>query len=124
MDTPTKALIGAADDEKRLFALLFYPFGLGFLKYGVRGLAVAARLGHGALGTGELGGGDDFHGFGDLFDVPNGFETAFDLAEGGVGGGIGSEGAIQLRFSVLFDRRYRGIAWCCVDLQLGIDVPY
>lgn len=44
---------------------------------------------HCALSTGELGGGDDLHGFRDLLDILDGFQALFDLAEGGIIGGIG-----------------------------------
>jgi hypothetical protein len=65
------------------------------------------------LGAGELGGGDNLHGLGDLLDVANGLETAFDFTEGGIvrGGNDGgpargrSVRKVQWRFFLVISRR-------------------
>ena len=44
------------------------------------------------MGPGEFGGSDDFHGFGDLFDVADGLEAAFNFAEGGIASSIRGDG--------------------------------
>jgi len=86
VDTTAKALVGAADNDELLFALTLERLGLGGLEDLVAGLAVLARVLHGALGAVELGRGDDLHGVGDLLDVANRLETALDFTEGGEGG--------------------------------------
>jgi hypothetical protein len=58
----------------------------------LRSLSVDNGLVHGLLGAGELGGGDDLHGLGDLLDVANGLEAALDLTESGIVGGLCDEG--------------------------------
>ena len=96
MDPAAQPFIGGAHhDEGFLGAVLGVGFGLGVLEDRVGGLAVGAGFGHGALGAGEFGGGDDFHRLGDFFDVADGFEAAFDLAEGGVGGGGDEDGSVN-----------------------------
>lgn len=91
VDTTAETLVGAADDDERLLALALGGLGLGLLEDGVGGLAVVAGLGHGTLGAGELGGGDDLHGLGNFLDVADRLETVLNLSQGGVGshgGGI------------------------------------
>lgn len=115
VDTAAQALVGGADDDERLFgAVLGVGVGLGLLEDGVGGLAVGAGFGHGALGAGEFGGGDDFHRLGDLFDVADGFETAFDLSEGGIGGGGDEDGSVKGEGSVSFGHAMSGLLchWC------------
>ena len=89
MDTTAETLVGTADDDQVLLALTLDGLGLGALEDGVGGLAVLAGLGHGPLGAGDLGGGDNLHGLGDLLDVANRLETALNFTEGGIAGGIG-----------------------------------
>ena len=93
MDPSTETLVGAGNDVKRLLGIVFHGFGFRFFEDGIGGLAVGARFSHCALGTGKLSGGDDLHGFCDFFNVADGFEAAFDFAEGCVGGGIGDKRA-------------------------------
>lgn len=88
VDTTAETLVGAADDDQRLLALTLNGLGLSAVKDGVGGLAVGARGSHGPGGAGELGGGDDLHGLGDLLNVLDGLETALDFTKGGVAGGI------------------------------------
>lgn len=96
MNPAAQAFIGGTDDDEGfLGAVLGVGFGLSVLEDGVGGLAVGAGFGHGALGAGELGGGDDFHRLGDFFDVADRFEAAFDFAEGGVGGGGDEDGSVK-----------------------------
>lgn len=80
VDATAETLVGAADDVEGLLALGLEGLGLGILEDLVVGLAVAPRRIHGALGAGQLGGGDDLHGVGDLLDVLDGLETALDLS--------------------------------------------
>ncbi len=87
MHTTAEALVGAADDDQALLALALERLGLGRLEHLVAGLAVLARVGHGALGARQLGRGDDLHGVGDLLDVANRLEAALDLTQRGEGGG-------------------------------------
>ena len=104
VDTTAEALVGAADDVEGLLALGLEGLRLGVLEDLAVGLAVLPGGLHGALGAGQLGGGDDLHGVGDLLDVLDGLETVIDLAQGGVGGGIGVGGGggpiIMLRASL------------------------
>jgi hypothetical protein len=89
VDTTAETLVGTADDDQGLLAIALHSLGLGAVEDGVGGLTVSTGLPHGLLGAGELGGGDDLHGLGDLLDVANRLETAFDLTESGITGGIG-----------------------------------
>jgi hypothetical protein len=82
VDTTAETLVGGSNDDEGLAS--WERLGLGLLEDGVGGLTVDLRVGHGTLGTGELGGGDNLHGVGDLFDVTNGLETAFDFTEGSI----------------------------------------
>ena len=75
MDTTAKSLVGAGNHDEGL--LLFQWLCLRLFKHLVRCLAVFSRVAHGFLGASELCGGYDFHGFGDLFNVADGFETAW-----------------------------------------------
>lgn len=88
VDTTTETLVGRADDQEGL-ALGLDRLGVGLLEDLVGSLAVGAGLGHGLLGAGELGRGDNLHGLGDLLNVANRLETALDFTESGKGGGIG-----------------------------------
>jgi hypothetical protein len=89
VDTTAEALVGAADDNQCLLLLVGDGLGLGALEDGVGGLAVCAGGGHGLLGAGELGRGDNLHGLGDLLDVANRLETALDFTESGIAGSVG-----------------------------------
>ena len=88
VDTTAKTLVRGADHEQCLVAVV-EGLGLGAFEDLVGGLTVGARGGHGPLGAGELGGGDDLHGLGDLLDVANRLEAALDLTESGVASGGG-----------------------------------
>lgn len=116
MHAAAEAFVGAADDEQDFLVLAFEGFGLGFVEDGLGGLAVGAGLGHGALGFGEFGRGDDFHGFGDFLDVFDGFEAAFDFAEGGIVGGLeGGDGRGRWagEIEVVLARRVSGLLAVC-----------
>lgn len=89
VNTTAETLVGAADDNQGLLALALGGLGLGLLENGVGGLTVVAGLGHGPLGAGELGGGDDLHRLGNFLDVADRLETVLNLAQGGIGGGGG-----------------------------------
>lgn len=89
VNTSAEALIRAGDHDEGFLVFALDGLGLGLVEDGVGCLAVGAGFGHVALGPGEFGGGDDFHSFGDFFDVADGFEAAFDFAEGGIGGAVG-----------------------------------
>jgi hypothetical protein len=82
VDTTAKTFVGRSNNEECLASL--ERLGLGLLVDLVGSLTVDLGVGHGTLGTGELGGGDDLHGVGDLLDVTNGLETAFDFTEGSI----------------------------------------
>lgn len=99
VNTTTKALVRRADNQQSLLVLALEGLGLGLGEDFVGGLAVVLGLGHGALGAGQLGRGDNLHGFGDLLDVADGLETALDFTEGReAGGGIGGggDGAVRI----------------------------
>ena len=91
VDTTTETLVGGAHDQEGLLALAFGGDGAGLLEGLLRGLSVDDGLVHGLLGAGELGGGDDLHGLGDLLDVADGLEAALDLTESGIVGGLCDE---------------------------------
>jgi len=92
VDTTAEALVRTGYDNEGFLVFILDGFGFGFLEDGVRGFAIAARFTHSALGASQLGRGDDFHRLGDFLDVFDGFETLFDLPEGGIVGGVGSHG--------------------------------
>ena len=127
MDTTAETLVGAADNEQRLLALALHRLRLGLLENSVGRLAIGARLGHGALRAGELGGGDDFHGLGDLLNVADGLQAAFDFAEGGVlgilRGGKGGSGRAMAadRYQCLGLISPRDGRWA--RGHCGLDVP-
>lgn len=73
VNTTAEALVGRGDDEQSL--LVVQRLGLGVVEDGLGGLTVGAGLGHHALGTGELGRGDNLHRLGNLFDVADGLEA-------------------------------------------------
>ena len=87
VDTTAETLVGGADNNQCLVAVV-NGLGLGALEDGVGGLTVGTRGSHGLLGAGELGGGDDLHGLGDLLDVANRLEAALNLTESGVASGV------------------------------------
>ena len=91
VDTTTETLVGRADDKEGLLALTLSRDGASLLEGLLRGLSVGDGLVHGLLGAGELGGGDNLHGLGDLLDVADGLETALDLTESGIVGGLSDE---------------------------------
>lgn len=86
--TTAKTLVGTADDVQRLLVLGLEGLGLSGVVDLVGSSTVLLGVVHGSLGAGQLGGGDDLHGLGDLLDVANGLETTLDLTQGGVGGRI------------------------------------
>jgi hypothetical protein len=101
VNTTAEALVRGADDDERFLVLGLERLGLGGLIDLIGGLTVVAGLGHGALSTGELGGGDNLHRVGDLLDVADGLEAALDLAKrrvagDSVGGGGGGPATIRL----------------------------
>lgn len=111
MDAAAEALVGGADDKQGLALGGLEGLGLGLVEDLIGGLAVGLGVGHGALGAGQLGGGDDLHGVGDLLDVADGLEAALDLAEGReASGGMGrggdsaacGEGYVSLCRAVVF----------------------
>jgi len=91
VDTTTETLVGRADNQKSL-ALSLDGLGLGLVEDLLGSLAVGAGRGHGTLGAGELGRGDNLHGLGDLLNVANRLETTLDFTESGEVGGIGNLG--------------------------------
>ncbi len=95
MDTAAKTLVRGAHYDEGFVLFRFNRFGFCFFKDNVGSLSVASRFLHCALGSVEFGGGNDFHGFGDFFDVADGFETAFNFAEGGIAGGISGDGPVD-----------------------------
>jgi len=95
VNASAETLVGTGDDDQALLALAFHRLGLGRVEDGVGRLAVASGFRHCFLRSGELGRGHDLHGLGDLLDVPDRFQSALDLAEGSVVGGIGSDRAVR-----------------------------
>jgi hypothetical protein len=85
VNTTAETLVGRADDDEGLLVLLLEGLGLGRLVNLVGSLAIGAGVVHGTSGTGELGGGDNLHGVGDLLDVADGLEAALNLTKGGIG---------------------------------------
>jgi len=79
VNTTAKTLVGRADDVECLLAIGLNTLCLGLLENLVGCFSVGAGAGHGLLRPGEFCGGDDLHGFGDLFDVADRLETAFDF---------------------------------------------
>lgn len=99
MHTTAKALVGRADYQEGLLLLALEGLGLGLGVDLLGGLAVVLGVGHGALGAGQLGRGDNLHGLGDLLNVSDGLETALDFTEGreasdGIWGG--GDGAVRV----------------------------
>ena len=88
MDTTAKTLVRGAHYDKGFLIFGLDGLGLCFFEDSVGSLSVGSRVYHCALGFIQFGGGDDFHGFGDFFDVADGFEAAFDFTEGGIASGI------------------------------------
>ena len=97
MDTAAEALVRGAHYDERFLIFGLDGFGLCFFEDRVGCLTVASGFHHCALSFVELGGGDNFHGFGDFFDVTDGFEAAFDFAECGISGSIGGDGSADSR---------------------------
>ena len=112
MDTTAETLVRRADYDEGFLVLGLEGFGLGFFEDCVGCLSVASRVYHCALGSVEFGGGDDFHGFGDFFNVADGLEAAFDFAEGGIAGGIGGDGPVNRSNQLGVVKR------CLLSLQL------
>jgi hypothetical protein len=92
VNTTAKTLVGRADDDEGLLLLGLESLGLSRLVNLVGGLSVLAGVVHGALSSGELGGGDNLHGFCDLLDVSDGLETVLDLTESRIGGSGAGDG--------------------------------
>jgi len=101
VDTAAKALVARRNDEQRLLlrvlALGLERLGLGALKDLVGRLPVLAAVLHGTGGASQLGGGYDLHRLGDLLDVADRLEAAFDFAQSGIASGILGDAAISLR---------------------------
>lgn len=94
VNTAAETLVGGADDQQGLLVGALEGLGLGLGEDLVRSGTVDLGVGHGALGAGQLGGGDNLHGLGDLLDVADGLETGLNLTEGGIAGGGGGDGAV------------------------------
>ena len=92
MDTAAEALVRGAHYDEGFLIFRLDGFGLRFFEDRVGSLSVASGFHHCALGFVKLGRGDDFHGFGDFFDVTDGFEAAFNFAECGISGSIYGDG--------------------------------
>jgi hypothetical protein len=92
VNTTAKTLVGRADDDEGLLVLGLESLGLSRLVNLVGGLSVLAGVVHGALSSGELGGGDNLHGVCDLLDVSDGLETVLDLTESRIGGSGAGDG--------------------------------
>ena len=88
MDTAAETLVGRAHYDEGFTVFGLDWLGLCFFEDGVGCLSVGSRVHHGALGFVQFGGGDDFHGFGDFFNVADGLEAAFNFPEGGIASGI------------------------------------
>ena len=88
MDTTAKTLVRGAHYDKRFLVFGLDRLGLCFFKDSVGSLSVASRFHHCALGSGEFRGGNNFHCFGDFFDVTDRLEAAFDFAESGIAGSV------------------------------------
>lgn len=86
VNTTAKTLVGRADDDEGLLLLRFGSNRLGGFEDLVGSLTILARLGHGTLSTGELGRRNDLHCAGNLLDVANRLQAAFDFTKGRVGG--------------------------------------
>lgn len=99
VNTTAKSLVGAANDIKSLLALTLDCLGLGRLKDLTRGLTILGSISHGTLGTGELGGGDDLHGVGNLLDVSNRLEATLDFTQSGVAGAIVGDAVDEVRLA-------------------------
>lgn len=99
MNTTAKTFVRGAYYDEAFLVFGLDRLGLCFLEDGIGSLSVTSRFHHCTLGSVEFGGGDDFHGFGDLFDVADGFEPTFDFAEGGIAGGIGGDGSVDWTIS-------------------------
>lgn len=91
VDTTAETLVGAGNDEQSL--LILEGLGFGLLEKSVGGLTVGTGVGHGLLSASQTGRGNDLHSVGDLLDVLDGLETAFDFTQGRKVGGIGGRGA-------------------------------
>ena len=94
MDTAAKTLVRRAYYDEGFLLFGLDRLSLCFFEDSVGSLSVASRFHHCALSSVEFGRGDDLHGFGDFFDVADGFEAAFDFAEGGIAGGIRGDGPV------------------------------
>lgn len=81
MDTTAEAFVGAGNNNQGLLAFTFEGLGLGVFEHGVGGLSILPGVGHCTLGTGKLGGSDDFHRVRDLLDVADGLQSVLNLAE-------------------------------------------
>lgn len=90
MDTAAKTLVRAADHDQCLLTLALDRLGLGLFENGVGSQAVRSCVAHGLLSAGQLCGSDNFHRLGDFLDVANRLELSLNLAQGGIGGSIGS----------------------------------
>lgn len=97
VDAAAEPLVRAAHDVQGLLALGVQRLRLGVLEHLVVGLAVLPGRLHGALGAGQLRRGHHLHRLGDLLDVADRLEAAFDLSQGRVRGGIavgGGDGSV------------------------------
>lgn len=113
VDTTAETLVGRAHDKESLLVLALNRLSASLLESLLRSLTVDDGFVHGLLGAGELGGGDNLHGLGDLLDVANGLETALDLTESGIVGGLSDERGRDGR---------RAVCGMLVGVQCGAEV--
>lgn len=124
VNAAAEALVGGADNQQGLLVGALEGLGLSLVEDLVGGGAVDLGVGHGALGAGQLGGGDDLHGLCDLLDVADGLEAGLDLAQGGIAGGGGRDGAVGREASVVSRvAREVQLLGLCFPLLLSILTP-
>lgn len=87
VNTTAETLVGAGNNEQGL--LVLEGLGLGLLENSVGSLTVGTRVVHSLLSAVQTGRSNDLHGVGDLLDVLDGLETAFDFTQSREVGGIG-----------------------------------
>lgn len=118
MDTAAKTLVRGAHYNEGFLIFGLDRLGLCLFEDCVGSLSVSSRLQHCALGFVEFGRGNDFHGFGDFFDVADGFEAAFDFAEGGITSGICGDGPVDLKDQLTLTEK----CFVCLSRLLNIAV--
>lgn len=122
VNTTAETLVGRADNNERLLLLSLGGSGLGGLEDLVGSLAVLAGVVHAAGSTGELGGGDDLHGVGDLLDVANRLQTSLDLTECRIGGG--SAGASSSSGALIVSPIYADCIFYLFPVFSMGEIPY